>query len=200
MSTEHEQQPHDPAMPGGPPADGSTEDRRLDLESRKRVAELEEHYSEALKALRTGQRLALIGQAIVAVFVIAALAIAAVSYGRTNDTANEGKETAELAAATAKQTNADRRNNIVRSCRESNDANRETTRKLDALLAERATAPDATDADRERLRESRDGTVALINALRPYRPDCGAVADEQVTPAPRRPAKRQPIDPAQGER
>jgi hypothetical protein len=181
VSTEHDP-PHDPAMPG-PPAETSTEERRLDLDSRKRVAQLELRY-------RRFQRLSLLGQAIVAIAVIAALIAAAISYDRTSDTANESKTTADLAAALAKQINTDRRNNIYRSCRESNDSNRETTRKLDALLAERATDPTATDADRERLRQSRDGTVTLINALRPYR-DCDDVVRKQVSPPP----KRQPPKP-----
>jgi hypothetical protein len=133
----------------GEPVGPATEERRLDSETRKRFDELREDY-------RRFTRKVLSAVAVVSLFVVLALGLSAY---------NQWRQAVE------------RRNNILRSCAESNERNRETIAKLDQLLTER---PGALSEDDDSEREaSRAGTVLLINALAPVR-DCKRLADRSV--------------------
>lgn len=61
------------------------------------------------------------------------------------------------------------------ACRDQNSRREATIRQLDAVIASRAAV--ASPARRERLRERRDQTVLLIDALAPRR-DCRALVEQ----------------------
>lgn len=75
------------------------------------------------------------------------------------------------------QINAERAENIERACREVNARHDNTIRALDDLIAKRA--PSLSPAQRARVRESRENTVLLVQALVPRR-DCAALVAAQV--------------------
>lgn len=71
-----------------------------------------------------------------------------------------------------------RRDNTVEACLAQNDRHDNTIAALDAELAELSKS--LKPAEAAQLKQSRDFTVLLINALAPYTEDCDAKARRQV--------------------
>lgn len=100
--------------------------------------------------------------------------------GANSDRATESKRVADRLAGIVDQIQAERKANIEKNCRDLNARNVATVRELDARLA--AARSQLSPAERAQLKESRDFTVALIDALAPRR-DCDDVLASQIPSA-----------------
>lgn len=85
-----------------------------------------------------------------------------------------------LNAARVDQINGERERNVRSNCRDINARHDDTIRQLDRLTASRLNKTDSL-TERSRIRQSRDSTVLLIEALVPKR-DCEALARRQISP------------------
>ena len=86
------------------------------------------------------------------------------------------KRTREVAALTQKIQD-ERARNVLTNCGDVNDRHDNAIRELDRIYERRIGS--ATRGERVRLRQGRDSTVLLIQALTPHR-NCRALADRQV--------------------
>lgn len=124
---------------------------------------------ERVDHLFTLYRFVAIGLAVGALVGLGGGALAFVRMGQVVDDVKD--------AQTAVQ--AERYRNVLLNCAQSNERHDSTVRVLDSRLAVAQQA--AKPAQIKQLRESRAFTVALIDALAPRRPNCGAYARAQVS-------------------
>lgn len=126
-------------------------DQRQDFHSRARIVSLEQRYRKVAKGLVTMTALTLV--AVIVGFVMIRNVI--------NDV------------------QAERFRNVKALCDQTNERHDNTVKELDARLA--LAKLKLPPAQQKRVAESRDFTVALIDALAPTHPDCAAYARELVS-------------------
>lgn len=167
-----------------------TPERRQDPWSRERITKVLQASIEDRKHLN--KHLSWVERAVVAqgiVLVVSMILIAGIPViapggliGANADRATESKRVADKLALVVATIQQEREANIGRSCVDQNTRHDNTIRELDARLelASQTLSP----AQRAQLEQSRDFTVALIDALAPRR-DCAAVKAQQIPSAQR---------------
>lgn len=153
-------------------------ERREDEIKRDRIDEIAGSYSDLhAKYLQFNKQVRMIlvclMALVVACFVVEGLLIAA-NGRRTNDV----HSLAAQAKALAVEIQDNRRNLFIDQCRETNQRNANTIEQLHREVKQGERTADL--ARKAEIKASITGTIQLINALVPSRPNCVTYADQQL--------------------
>lgn len=152
---------------------GDVGDRRQDVWSRERITAVLQASIEDRRHLNSHLRwversVALIGL----VVIVVAVAITGIPLTGFDGLIGANSDRVE-------EIQQERAANIVRGCRDQNKRHDDTVMQLDALLTIAKLSVAGEPGRAEQIEQSRDFTVALIDALAPVR-DCQAVIEQQI--------------------